>query len=836
MLRTVLRSVHRDRRRFVLPALAVLIGVACVSGSLLYSQSLQQGALRLQRAFRPDVSVEVRPASGSVADTKLPDEALRRRLSALPGAAAARGTLEGPAFLVARDGRLVGPRSAALGVNFVPGERGADPRYPMLRGSGPRGPGEVAVDRWSAQRGGYRVGDRLRIVVAGEVRSVRLAGVFTVHDPRTAGGGTVTAFDKATARALFASVPGTYQSVTLTARPGATDRILADRAARVLPAGFEAVTRADLEAEAAAAPDREKLTTLLLIFAGVALFVSAFLVGNTFTMLSAARAREHALLRAVGASRARVLRMVLGEAALVGTLAAVAGHLAGVGVAAVLGDLFQAAGGAQGEVAPLEPFSFTPVLTALGVGVAVTAASAYVPALRASRVAPVAALRTDLPAPALSLRRRNRLGSAATAAAALLLVTGGGELGLLALVLPLLLAGLVLVIPQLAQTCTGVLRASVARLAGVRGVLALANVSRNPRRTAATAGALTVCVALVSAVTVAVSSLSATARGEAEADVPTDLRVIAVDYAEVTTDTAARIARLPHVAAVSATRDVGFRLDDGSPLWATTVDPRAVGRLADFTVRAGSLDDLSRGVAVTSALAARHGWQVGDRISGTGFEDGPALHRPIVAVYDGPQALGPALLPDNALAGSGTVRSGAVDSVLVRAEPGRADMLKGRIRRALDNPSLLVQDPSDAGREAAEAYRSLSAVLYAMLSVTVAIGALGVANTMGMAVFERMREIGLLRAVGLDRSGVRLMLRAESVLVSLLGAGLGVFAGGAAGAAAVAGQEGAVLSVPWATLLACFLAAGVIGVLAAVGPGHRAAGIPVTRAVGDQVG
>ncbi|GGT70109.1 ABC transporter [Streptomyces atratus] len=833
MLPTVVRSVLRDLRRFVLPALAVLIGVACVSGSLLYTQSLARGAARLQQASRPDVSVEVRPAG----DGAPPGEAVRQRLASLPGVASARGTLRGRAFLVARDGTLVGPPSADVGVGFVPDGHGADPRCPMTEGRGPHGPGEVAVDRLAARRAGHRVGDRVRIVVAGEVRAVRLTGVFTVYDPATTAAGTVTAFDMRTARALFAPAPGRYASVTLTTAPGTSSAALAKRVARVLPHGLEAVTRARLDAEAAAAPDRKKLGTLLLLFAGIALFVSAFLVSNTFTMLSTARAREHALLRAVGASRGQVLRTVLAEAALVGAGAAVAGYALGVGVAAALAALFGPAAGPAGA-APLDVLSPLPLLAALGVGVGFTTAAAYVPALRASAVAPVAALRTDVPVPAVAQGRRGLLGLAVTVAGALLLAAGEGDLAVLSLATPVLLVGLILLIPQFARAVTHVLRAPVRRLAGARGTLALANARRNPRRTAATAGAVTVCVALVSAVTVALSSLSATAGREAVAALPTDLRISAVDFAEIGAGTAGRVARLPHVTAVSAVREAGFRLSDGGDLWAVAVDPVAVGRgrLADLTVRSGDLDGLSHGIAVTRKLAAEHGWRVGDRVTGeelsdAGVPDSRALDREVVAVYDGPEALGPALLPESAVAGGG-----AVISVLVRAEPGHTTDLKKEIRRALRNPVLVVQDRADVGRDAERGFGSLLSVLYAMLSVTAAVAALGVANTMGMAVFERAREIGLLRAVGLDRAGVRSMLRLESVVVSALGAGLGIVAGGAAGVAAVAGQAGAVISVPWTSLVALLVGASVVGVLAALGPAARASAIPVPRAVGGEVG
>ncbi|POX42520.1 ABC transporter permease [Streptomyces sp. Ru73] len=844
MLRTALRSVRRHSTRFALPFLAVLLGVACVSGSLLYGESVRRATTEAQTAARPDVSVEVRPgpdAAHDAAGPPRPDEELRRRLAALPGAAAARGTLEGRALLVGPDGELVGPPSAGGGVGYVPDRRGTDPRYPLTAGRGPRAPGEIALDRRSAGRTGYRVGDSVRVIVNGHVRGVRLVGVFAAHDPRLAGGGTLTAFDTATAARQFAPAPGAYASLTLTAAPGTSPDVLAARAAKLLPAGLQAVPRAQLDAEAAASPDARKIGTLLLVFAGIALLISGFLVGNTFAMLSAARAREHALLRAVGATRAYVLRLVLTEAALLGTVASVAGYLAGIGVAAALGGLFGATGDVTTTAAPLQPLSPAPLLAAFGVGVAVTCLSAYVPARRAAAVPPVAALRTSVPPTGASLRRRNRAGCAVTAAGVLLVLAATGSTNLFAVAVPVLLAGLMLLTPLLAPAVTRLLRAPMARLAGVHGTLALANVRRNPRRTAATAMALTVGLTLVSAVTVALSSLSGMAAREAAAGMPAELRITAVDFADIGDDTAARVARLPHVAAVTPTLDAPLRLAGDSFLPAIGVDPGTVGRIGGLTVRAGSLDRLDEGIAVTAETAAAHGWHVGDRVTGVpeqadGTRGKRAEHR-VVAVYDGPEALSPALLPLSALPGAGRTGPGglssdALTSVLVTAEPGQLGTLERQIRNTLGNPALLVQDRADAAREAARAYGPLLTTLYAMLSVTVVIGALGVANTMGMAVAERFREIGMLRAIGLDRRGVGRLLRLESVVVSLLGAGLGLLAGSAVGAVAVASQEGAVLTMPWGRLLLCGVATAVIGVLAALVPGRRAATVPVLKALG----
>ncbi|MDQ1041243.1 putative ABC transport system permease protein [Streptomyces sp. V3I8] len=841
MLRTVLRSLHRQKRRLALPVSAVLLGVACVSGSLLYGQSLQRTLAEARTASRPDVSVEILPDASAGPDSPggVPrqDEALLRRLAALPAAASARGTLEGRAFLLGSDGEPTGSPSAATGVNYVPDRHGTDPRYPMTEGRGPRHADEIAVDRRSARRAGHLVGDRIDVIVNGRVRSCHLVGVFKAHDPRLAGGGTLTAFDNATARRQFAPSPGTYASLTLAARPGHSPDALAADAARLLPSGLRVVTRAGLDAEAAAGTDHDKLATILSVFAGIALLASAFLVGNTFTMLSAARAREHALLRAVGATRHHVMRMVLTEALLVGTVASAAGYVAGLGVAAALAEFFAAGGGLPDDLVPPQPLSAGPLAAAFTVGIAVTVLAAFLPARRAAAVAPVAALRTSLPAPARSLRRRNRIGALTTAVGVLIALAATREIGLFAFAVPLLLTGLAVLTPQLALTVSRLLRPPLTRLAGVDAVLALANVARNPLRTAATANALTIGLTLVSAVTVALASLSTMAQRDAEADMPSDLAVTAIDFAEIADDTVGRIARLPHVDAVTATTDVAFRpTGNDSFLYATAVDPAAVGRLVDFTVHAGSLDDLGQGMAVDSGTAAAHGWHLGERVTGRlgSGQERTALR--IVALYDGPPALTPVLLSADVLsprtsAATADSRDGAVDSVLVRAAPGHVADVKRQIRHALGNPTLLVQDRADAGREAARVYAPVLTIMYAMLSVTVMIGALGVANTMGMAVSERVREFGLLRAVGMDRRKVGSILRLEATVVSLLGSALGVVTGGALGALAVVGQSGAVLTVPWGRLLLCFLAAAGIGVLTSLLPGRRAAAVPILSAV-----
>ncbi|MFF8915390.1 ABC transporter permease [Streptomyces sp. NPDC015032] len=834
--RAAVRTLRSHRLRFAMPALAVLLGVAFVTGSLFYSESVSTAMARAQTNSQPDVSVEIAPdrsaESSSAASSGGPrelDDSLLRRLRTLPGVFAARGTVEGHSFLVGSDGTLVGDLYRAAGVNYVPDRTGKDPRYPLTAGRGPRTTGEIAVDRQAAERAGYQVGDRVRIVVNGTAKSAQLVGIFTAQDSRTAAGGTLTAFDTRTAQRQFASAPGSYSAITLTAADGTPQTQLAEQAQRLLPPGLRAATREDLESEATSADDGQKLTTILLGFAGIALFVSTLLVANTFTMLSAARAREHALLRAVGATRKYVMRQVLAEAAIVGTVASVAGYVLGIGVATLLNKLF---GVTAGPNAALQIFSVTPVLAAFAVGIGVTVLSAYLPARRAAAVAPVAALRTSEPPTAASLRRRNIVGLAITAFGALLVAAAVGSENLLFGAVPVLLIGLIVLTPLLALGVTGLLRSPLTRLAGIRGKLAVENVRRNPRRTAATATTLMVGLAMVTAVTVAVTSVNRMDEQEADSSMTSDLRITAVDFAEIGDDTAARVARLADAEAVTPIIRTYFDLSDTDSLSTTAVNPATVQRLTPVTARKGSLDRLDHGIAVTETTAAAHGWRLGSRVTGILSDAGTKTSLPIVAIYDGPDDLTPVLISDKALPRtSGTEDRPRTESILIKAAHGRTAALRKEIQRTLDNPALLVQDRADARAAAAARNAPFLNIMYALLSVTVLIGALGVVNTMGMAVFERVREIGVLRALGLDRRGVGSILRLESVTICLLGSALGLIAGSAIGAAAVFSQEGVPLVIPWDRTLLFFLATTAIGVLASLWPGRQAARIPMLKAI-----
>ncbi|WP_432040118.1 ABC transporter permease [Streptomyces cucumeris] len=834
MLRTALRTLRSHRLRFALPALAVVLGVAFVTGSLIYGDSVSAAIATARANSQPDVSVAVRPTDAALQSTQDPsatpprlDAALLKRLRGVPGAVSARGTAEGRSFLAGSDGELIGDLYESAGVNYVPGPGGEDPRYPLTAGRGPRATGEIAIDEAAAERAGKRVGDKVRIVVDGTARDARVVGVLTAEDSRLASGGTLTAFDGATALRQFAPDQGGYTSITLTAAEGTSEAQLAQQAQKVLPDGLEAVTAAQLREEATAGTD-DKLTDVLLSFAGIALFVSTFLVANTFTMLSAARAREHALLRAVGATRRYVMRQVLTEAAIVGAVASVVGYALGIGVAALLNTLF---GAASGTTAPLRILQLTPVLAAFGVGIAITLLAAYVPARRAAAVAPVAALRTSRPPTPASLRRRGIIGATVTGLGVALLWAAGGDENLLYTAAPVLLAGLIVLTPLIALGVTGLLRTPLRRLAGIRGKLAVENARRNPRRTAATAATLMVGLAMVTAVTVAVASISRMDEEEADAAMASDLRITAVAFGQVGADVADRVAHLPDAAAVTAVVNTDLRISEEDILPVTAVSPGTVERLAPITLRKGSLKRLDRGIAVEEQTAAARHLTLGSRVTGTLAGTDRKSSLPVVAIYEG-EDFATTLVSGTRLPRTARGDQARIAEVIADADPGRTSALQRDIRHTLDNPALLVQDRAEVRKAASNDTAEFLNIMYAMLSVTVLIGALGVVNTMGMAVSERVREIGMLRALGLDRKRLASILRIESVTISLLGSALGLVAGGAIGAAAVLTQPGVPLVIPWDRAALCFAATAAIGVLASLWPGRQAMAVPMLRAMG----
>ncbi|WP_240003599.1 ABC transporter permease [Streptomyces cinnamoneus] len=508
MFRTALRNVLAHKARLLMTVLAVMLGVAFVSGTLVFTSTISDAYRKSsEKGFTGvDVAIQIDRKEGGKAGPGAPSSPR----------ACSTGPLQCRRRLGLRlGGRVRGHRRQARGARR---SRVLDAGRQLLRGQGrqgrplpaqgrprPRTADEVALDSKTADRAGYKVGDTVRLSVDGPVLEQKVTGVFTTDDGNVAAGGSLALFDTATAQKLYAK-PGEYSEILVKAQQGESQSALKAAIEKILPPGADAVTGKTLADDQAAAVEEGmgNMRTALLGFAAVALFVGVFIIANTFTMLVSQRTKEIALLRAVGASRRQVTRSVLVEALVVGAVAAVAGLVIGIGIGAALHPLMRS----TGMLVPDGPLVVPPtaVFAALFVGVGVTVLAAWLPSRRAAKVPPVAAMGSlHAPASSRSLMLRNGIGSAVSAAGLLLSLTGAlrdePAKALLGLGAVLLLVGVIMLTPLLSRPLIAA-AAPALRLFGISGKLARQNAVRNPRRTAATASALMIGLTLITSMTV----------------------------------------------------------------------------------------------------------------------------------------------------------------------------------------------------------------------------------------------------------------------------------------------------------------------------------------------
>ncbi|RSS51689.1 ABC transporter permease [Streptomyces sp. WAC07061] len=850
MLRTALRNVLAHKARLIMTVLAVCLGVAFISGSLVFADSTTAAYRASMARDYAGIAVTVDPAYpvGAPAGerTSVLDDALAARLAAVPGVASARPAVDGSVTLAAKDGSPMraGNAMGKLAAGYVPGPDGKDARYPLTAGRAPRDGGEVALDRGTATAGGYALGDTVSLAVDGPVLKPRLVGIVSTGDTRVTSGGTLAVFDKTTAQKLFAA-PGRYTGIDLSATPGTDQSDLARRVGALLPADRAQATTASAKADQQSVfigTKTRSYARLPLLFAAVSLFIGSFLIINTFTMLITRRTREIALLRAIGATRRQVVRSVLAEAALVGLVASVIGFGMGLGVATALPGLL----GTGEDLLPGGPLVVgpAPVAASLAVGVGVTVLAAWLPSRRAARIAPVEAMRTAEQPPSATLSRiRGAAGAAVVLLGAGLLLSLGGakdasdeNLRTALFGCGVLVTGLILLAPLLAGPVVRLIGRVTGRF-GVAGGLARDNALRDPRRTAATAVALMISTALVTGLSVIEHSSARALDSQAAAGLRSDY-VIGTRDTTTAVDAAAvrRIAAVPGVSTASAVADSAISVGAGAGQ-VSGVDPKSVEAVMRLRFTSGSAEDLGPGrIAVSASFARDNRIGTGDRVrAAVGPGAGEDRDRPytVIGVYqDNPTARD--VLADRAdVQRYGYLRD-SVQRVLVA---GSGD-LGGRLRAAVDNsPLLKVQSRAQLVREQAGVAGDLITLVFGLLAIGVVISALGMVNTLAMSVAERTREIGVLRAVGMDRAGVRGMIRLESLTVAAYGTLLGL-AGGLFGAWKVSGlANGAIpqysFSLPWGTLALVVLLSLAVGVAAAALPARRAAALTPMHAVAD---
>lgn len=843
MFRTALRNVLAHKARLLMTVLAVMLGVAFVSGTLVFTDTLGNAYRNQSAKSYDDVAVAV--ATHPDPDDSKKDDGISDRtledIRALDGVAGATGRVTGFAGVADKDGRLIGNGWSNTGGNYAPGKDGQDPAYDFTAGSGPASADRIALDEDSADKGGYKVGDTVRVATNGPVKEYTLAGVFTTEDGAVNAGGSLVLFTTEVAQKLYLQ-PGFYQDVTVTAADGASDAAILAAVEPLLPKDADAQTGAELADEQAESIESGlgNLNTMLLAFAAIALFVGVFLIANTFTMLVAQRTRELALMRAVGASRRQVKRSVILEAALVGVIASVVGFVLGVGLATGL----RSAMGAFGAKVPAGPLVVSPtaVGAAFAVGVLITVLAAWLPARRAAKIAPVAAMSSvHAVASTKSLVVRNSIGAVITLLGAAG-ITGGAATGgsdgrmLIGAGAFFALIGVIVLIPLLSRPVIALFRPLLQGVFGVAGKLAGQNAVRNPRRTGATASALAIGLTLVTGLSVLGVTLGQAIDKMTTDNIRADYMISMASGGALDASALEAIEKAKGVAAVSPQQATSLEIKD---TWhsASAVTPGDVEKVFDLKTVSGSLASLGKGqIAIAEDTAKSNGYKVGDTLPAN-FGDADDPHRADVtvgAVYRGNEFLSPVLVPASLVAPYET--RPYIPEIWVAMDGGASDANEQALVDALgDNPAISVMDQQDIRNLFGGFINTALNIMYGLLAMALLIAVLGVVNTLAMSVFERQQEIGMLRAIGLDRRRVKRMIRLEAVVISLFGAvigvGLGTFLGWAIGETIRGEIPGYALVLPWDRIGVFLLLAGVVGVLAAMWPARSAARLNMLTAI-----
>ncbi|OEJ95947.1 ABC transporter permease [Streptomyces thermolilacinus] len=840
MFRTALRNVLAHKARLLMTVLAVMLGVAFVSGTLVFTDTLNRAFTKQAAKSYDDVAVAVtsHPSQDSAKQEPGVSRATLDKIAAVPGVATAVGRVEGFAGVPDPDGRLIGVGWSNKGANFAPGKDGRDSRYDFVKGSGPVAAGQIALDRETADKGRYQVGDTVRVATNGPVAEYRLQGVFTTDDGAVSAGGSLVLFDTQTAQRLFLK-PGYFQDVTVTAASGADDTKLLAAIEPLLPEHAEAQTGRALSEEQAKEIE-EGMSAFSQVFLGaaaIALFVGIFLIANTFTMLVAQRTKEVALMRAVGASRKQVTRSVLAEAAIVGLVASVAGYLLGIALAVGLRS-GMASFGLKMPDGPLV-LGVTPVLSALGVGLVITMLAAWLPGRRAAKIPPVAAMNSVHAAPTQkSLVVRNSIGGALALTGAAVIVYGAVEAGdtgrmLVAGGAFLALIGIIMLIPLLSRPLIAAVRPLLVGAFGISGKLAGQNAVRNPRRTGATASALAIGLTLVTGLSVLGVTVGRSLDQATTDQIKADYMVQMASGGPLDPSVLTALEKTAGVTAVSPQQASGFELG-GKYTSASAVTPGAIEKVLKVEPTAGSLDSLARGqIAVADDTAKSRGWKVGSTVPVT-YDDEKKGTLTVGAVYKASEFLSPVLIDRKVVAPHEP--EPYIPAIFVSVDGGASAAQEKALIEALGkNPAINFMDEKDIRDSFGGPINMLLNIMYGLLAMALIIAVLGVVNTLAMSVFERQQEIGMLRAIGLDRRRVKRMVRLEAVVISLYGAVVGIvlgaFLGWAIGETFKSSLPGYTLVLPWDRIGVFLLLAGLVGVLAAMWPARSAAKLNMLNAI-----
>ncbi len=842
MRKVALRNLAAHKVRLALTVLSVVLGTAFIAGSFVFTDTLQRTFDGLFANQAKGVDVRVSPKEQQSFGVPL---GVVDMVSQMDGVRAVAPSVNGPLVVLDAEGKKPVQTGGApsWGQSYIPPERAVAEPETFLEGVPPAAAGEIAINSGGAERAGLKVGDKTKLLIPSQstqqrpVIDVTVTGIYEV--PSDTGGFIGVLFADAQARQLFTD--GTHVAYIDIAATGSGDE-LRDRIAAALP-GFKVQNgeqvREDLKAQVSEALNF--INYFLLAFGAIALIVGTFIIYNTFSMIVAQRLRELALLRAVGASSGQVGGSVVAEALVIGVIGSAIGLAAGIGLAFGLSSVLNAfdLGLPTGDMAVLP----RTVVVAMVVGLVVTVISAYAPARRAAKIPPVEAMREEFASAGESLRVRTAVGVALAVLGVVLVVLGarstGGSaaatvgVGALALILAVLLAS-----PAISRPVVGALGVLI-RPFGPIGRMARNNAVRNPRRTAATAFALTLGLMLVSAI----GMLGASAKASIGVLVDKGVRS---EY--VLAGPQQQLIGLPlgvpdavRAAVPEAAEVIGFRgvaVQAGGDQLAGVAPDGPIDRALNYEILDGTGTLGDRGVLVSEDEASEHDWRAGQQIELTTLDRNQKVPVTIAGVYKDTPLLGALVVPPAIFEEVTPPAFRNNFYVLVTAKPG-ADLVAMRtdLERATDQFAVVqVQDREQFKGAQGRQINTLLAILYGLLALAVVIAILGIINTLALSVVERRREIGMLRAVGTMRSQIRRTIYLESMLIAVFGAIVGVILGIGLGIGFLRTLRDFgidQIDIPWNQLILVLISSAVVGVLAAVWPGVRAARTPPLAAIAD---
>ena len=841
MTRFALKGLLGRKLRTALTAIAIVLGVTMVSGTYVLTDSIDKAFDSIFTEVREGSNVVVSGKSafdlsdGSGATAPSFDESVLEDVRDVDGVQAAEGSVDSEtAQFIGEDGKAIVYGGAPnLGFSIADGDSQFNP-LTLVQGAWP-GPDEVVVDESTADKEDFAVGDEVGVQAAGPVEELRISGIIKFGSASSLGGATLAGFDLPTAQRLF-DKEGQLDEIAVAARAGVSDQQLIGEISPVLPENTQVISAAQ-QSEEDASDTNEFITFLqgfLLAFAGIALFVGSFVIANSLSITIAQRTREFATIRTLGGSRRQVLGSIVIEALVVGILASVAGLFLGLGLARLLFELFDAVGFTLPNSGLI--FETRTVVVSLLVGILVTLLASLRPAVRATRVPPIAAVREGATLPESRFARFRTPGSIALTALGFAALAYGlfGEglgttqlltwMGLGAL---LIFLGVALFAQRIVRPFAQLLGWPATRIGGVAGKLARDNARRNPQRTASTASALMIGLALVTLVAVLAQGITSTFRGAVEDIFTSDYAITAQNnFSPIPTSAADAAEDAPGVLAVASVRTAEARIFDSNE-FVTAVDEAAADAITLDWIDGSQqvFAELGRdGAFVADDFAEDHGLSIGSPVTML-TPSGEEVGLEIKGIFDPPSGGSPF--------GTVTFSSELFDDLyesprnlysFVKMEGGVNDANTEALTTALaDFPNAKAQTREEFIDNQIGALSSILNILYVLLALSVVVSLFGIVNTLVLTVFERTREIGMLRAVGMTRRQTRRMIRHESVITALIGGLLGIALGIVLGGLLVARVDFIEFSLPTTQIVIFAVLTIVVGIIAAIFPARRAA-------------